>query len=401
MKKYLTILLAFLLLCMVCGCTEQAADTGNYSNANLYCSVNDLLFLNDWDRVMHGALDTDYSLCRDPLCTHDKFDETCPESTWFFANNWYQTDGERVFMDVYDQRPGIEYHSKTGQQAPMMRTIYSFDPTEPDNMTKLVEYETTGALAGLPFCAAGEYVYYKQNRYLDPDRETDEVFRIMRVKKTRSAPEEVLDRDFPVSTVFVTDGERFFLTDTNAQVPVCEIYNSVSGESTVISPDGKGVVQTVLYAGDVYILAKGTTRTTREGTPFTSSDVYRYEDDGSCTLLAENTWGVRFFDGFLWYTPADLIYYGTVMAFNGIEEAPLDIYAKTTGELVRLDPVSGESMTWKADADIEFYGYSAGYAIAQLTDYPAYAETGERDRSFYKLELHDDGTVTVKGEITP
>ena len=223
----------------------------------------------------------------------------------------------------------------------------------------------------------------------------------MRVKKTGGAPEEVLDRDFSVSTTIEVHENKLYLCDLSEKSAPCEILDMTSGTSVFVQPDGKAVTAVVIYRDEVYLLARGTERRTQDGTLFTASDVYRYEADASCALLAEDTWGVRFFDGCLWYTPADLIYYGTVMAFNGIEDEPLDIYAKSTGELVRLDPATGESMTWKADADIEFYGYSAGYAIAQLIDYPAYAETGERDHSFYKLELHDDGTVTVKGEITP
>ncbi|MBQ8186262.1 MAG: hypothetical protein IJ037_05245 [Clostridia bacterium] len=392
MKKLLILLSAILLT----SCGTQTMQT--YSNMNLYCQLGDTLYLNDRDIVLNGALDTVISLCRDPLCSHDDYDSTCPESPWFAAQEYYQTDGERIFMYVNDIRPGIELLNETGSSA-QFRTIYSFLPLESE-MRKIAEFESLGQLTGLPFMLSGDYVYFKQNHYLDADARTDEVFRLMRVKKTGGKPEEVLERDIPVSVSIAVSGSRIYLSDT-AGDGACEIVDMETGITETAAPEGKRVQQVCVQEDTVYFFCDGTVRTDSAGTEFVSTDIYRYEDSGGFTLIAQDVWNARFSGGALWISPASLTYYGTaeLPTGRGNEIEMTDIYDRDTGELIRLDPVTGEKQSWTTDRHIDFLGYSAGYALARLVDYVEYLETGVRDNTIYKLTLNDDGTVTIAGTI--
>ncbi len=402
MKKIILLMLAGLLL-NGCWKDDAGSDGAGFSNMNLYCQMGDNVYTNDFDNmVLNGALDTTISLCRDPLCTHEDYNSTCPESQWFFAQKYFQTDGERIFMYVHDLRIDNEYRAETGNNA-SFRVIYSFEPMDQE-MRQVAEFETTGQMVGIPFVVDGDYVYFKQTRYLDADAKTDEVFRIMRVKKTGSVPEEVLARDIPVNTTFAVSGSRIFLCGLD-DGGVCEMIETATGESVVFFPDGKQVEQICVIDGEVYLLCSGTVRTDSDGWDFTSTDVYRMEEDGSFTLIAEDSWNVRFSGGYLWVSPASLTYYGTVEmpTGHGNETEMVDIYDRDTGELVRIDLETGERRTWKGDKHIGFLGYSAGYALANLTDYEYAAsgemEAGEGDHTIYKLTLNDDGTVTIAGQL--
>ena len=170
--------------------------------------------------------------------------------------------------------------------------------------------------------------------------------------------------------------------------------------------DGRAPAEVIAADEGTFLLCRDVERTAEgeEGpAKRISYAVYSFGEKGPA-LLAEDAADVIFSGGFIWYSTPEIVFRGTPTFAPGTVTAGavnIDVFSYTAGDLIRLDPGTGETLRWTADGGlhIEFIGYSGGYALAYLIDYEEYGRTGERDETVYKLALNEDGTVTAAGTV--
>ena len=393
LRTVLPLILALLLVS--CGETE----TLPYTNDEYLCQIGDTLYDQQiLYRILNGALDAESRLCRDPLCQHKYNDYGCPESGRFSGiATEFRTDGQQLFMMVKDSDAQYEHYKKTGIKA-QLRTVYAID-TAAQTMRAVADFEVSNYGFGPAFVVDDEYIYYKQGYILDPDG-TDsgsQCMRVMCVKKTGSEPEDIFGKNMDVLDTFHSDGERYYLSCYDSRSEL-QVIDPETMESRTFGMDGRelrrisemnGTVYVTCFDGEISVTGSKT-----EHRIFTYA-VYRFGGE-NLTCIAENISEPVFSGGYVWYSTPEAEFHGVVKPEMA---SAFDLLSHTAGDLIRLDPVTGETKRWQGGKHIEMIGYSAGYAIANLVDYAQYAASGVKDDTIYKLTLNDDGTVTIAGVI--
>lgn len=399
MKKSLTIIVitaAFLLI----SCGREATSVPYVNDENL-CQIGDTLYDQQAGyRILNGALDTESRLCRDPLCRHAYNDYGCPESNRFsWIATEFRTDGQQLFRMTKDSDAQYEHYKKTGIKA-QLRTIYAID-TAAQTMRAVADFEVSNYRYGPTFVVDDEYIYYKQGYILDPDGidSSSQCMRVMRVKKTGSKPEDIFGKDMDVLDTFHSDGERYYLSCYDSRTEL-HVIDPGTMEERTFGMDGRelrrisemnGTVFVTCFDGEIPVTGSKT-----EHTIFTYA-VCRFDGE-NLACIAENISDPVFSGGYIWYSTPEAKFHGVVKPKTEMASA-FDLLSHTAGDLIRLDPVTGETSRWTADKHIEVIGYSAGYALVNLVDYAEYAVSGVKDDTVYKLTLNDDGTVIVAGVI--
>ena len=420
-KKILTgALAAAVFLSAVPGCRKEtgSAATAHYTNQWGLCQLGDTIYDSDRlygamsGKVLDGRLARPAALCHDPLCDHTGI---CPESERFTARE-FVTDGVTVCMEVKDADRSYDYYKATGVRN--LRVLYAFRPEDPDSMRELAAFEGSSMGMRKWFTARDGYVYYKTGvlrEGADGSNTTEEdwTVKIMRVGMGGGTPELFLDRDLSVGEQFEIDGSYYYILSeldengggTVERVPLgggeTEFFRSSAGDM-----DGRAPAEVIVTDAGTFLLCWDVERTA-EGeqgpTRRTSYAICSFGEEGPA-LLAGDAADVIFSGGFIWYSTPEIVFRGTLTFAPGAVTAGAvntDVFSYTAGDLVRLDPGTGQTSRWTADGGlhIEFIGYSGGYALAYLIDYEEYGRTGERDETVYKLALNGDGTVTAAGTI--
>ncbi|MBQ2726801.1 MAG: hypothetical protein IJF78_13945 [Clostridia bacterium] len=394
-RHFIPVLLAAFLLF---SCVSEP-ELQTYTNDESLCQMGDTLYLCRFlPQILNGSLPAESRLCRDPLCRHQYNDFGCPESSRFSdILTEFRTDGETLYMLTSDTDAKYEYYKQTGIKA-QLRQIYALDLTA-GSMREIASYEASNFSYGADFWADDGYIYYKQGYILDPEGvdASSQCVRIMRVKNTGSAPEDILGEDLDPTSNFIAEDGKIYLNRSDSR-DLLEIIDPETGETVSLSTGGRAVRRLAVMNSTVYAVCfdgeLSVTGSETEHTIFTYA-VYR-ADGGSLTCIAENISAPVFSGGSIWYSTPEAQFHGVVKPEMA---SPFDLLSHSAGDLIRLDPISGETMRWRAEKHIEPIGYSAGYVLANLIDYEEYAVSGEKDETVYKLTLNDDGTVMVDGEF--
>lgn len=406
MKKLFCTLLTALLL-LLTGCKTAPEEPLPHTTTMNYCRFGDNYYFYGY---FHGrfnpALDTQVSLCLDPLCTHIAYNKhqkvwysLCPQNLDNVSST-FTTDGQYIYMAA---RAENEDPSDT-----MMRAIYRFPADNPSDMKRIAVYSTTGPLFGAPIYFSDGMIYYVQGMYNSdyvPGSTSgvkDQYMQIMRVKASGGVGEPALDRKFPGDGKFYMDEQNFYIINYNGPLT---IIDRATGELTEVRPDGLSPSMVYTVDGVQYLICNEKTHTVSfEGeTPVSVGCVYRY-DNGKCSKIVGNLAQQEIIDGALWYIPYELTYYGSRDSFNGCETVMEDYFSRFAGELHRLDLITGEEKVWQnEDLDLDLWLVGAMGSTAIVAPRSVTGEyNGEqpwREPMFWKAELGGDGVIRLLAGI--
>jgi len=400
-KRLIFLVLTFILL--LTGCTEKPVDPIPHTTTMNYCRWGDnYYFYGYFHGRFNAALDSQVSLCLDPLCTHMAYNQH--KKVWYSlcplnlddVSSTFTSDGRYIYMAA---RAENEDPSDT-----MTRAIYRFPADNPADMKRIAVYSTTGPLFGAPIYCFDGMIYYVQGMYNSDyvpgitDGVADQYMQIMLVKASGGVGEPALDRKFPADCKFYMDEHNFYIIDYNGPLT---IIDRTTGELTEVRPDGLSPSMVYTVDGVQYLICNEETHTvTFAGeTPVSVGCVYRYEN-GEYTKIAGNLAQQEIIDGALWYIPYELTYYGSRDSFNGRETVMEDYFSHFAGELHRLDLSTGEETVWQnedPDLDLWFVGAMGSTAIVAPRSV-AGEYNGEqpwREPMFWKAQLGEDGIIRL------